>query len=214
MKPEDPELCSALDDPVTYCGTVKGRRLIKSHLPLEFLPPSLLDRCKVVYVARNPKDTAVSFYHMVLDNPILSYKGTLHQYLEMFIDGLNLFGPYFYHLLGGWKIRDHPNVKFLWFEDMKKDQKTAIRELCDFLKHPLSEDHMDQLVEYINFDNMKNNPNATPVAGVQFSPEQKDFLRKGKVGDWKNHFDAKMLERWDNWIEENTANTGLNFVDL
>ena len=184
--------------------------MIKSHLPLEFLPPGLLDTCKVVYVARNPKDTAVSFYHMALDSPILWYKGTLEQYLDLFIDGLNLFGPYFYHLLGGWKLRDHPNVKFLWFEDMKRDQKAAIKSLCDFLEHPLSEDQVDMLENYISFDNMKKNSNATPVAGIQMPGE---FLRKGKVGDWKNHFNAEMLERWETWIEENIANTGLEFVE-
>ena len=30
-------------------------RVIKSHLPLEMLPPKLLDTCKVIFVCRNPK---------------------------------------------------------------------------------------------------------------------------------------------------------------
>ena len=97
---------------------------------------------------------------------------------------------------------------------MKKDQKTAIKDLCDFLDHPLSEDQMDQLVEYINFENMKKNPHATPTAGVKLPETSPDFLRKGKVGDWKNHFNADTLEKWDRWIEGNTAGTGLNFVDM
>ena len=215
MKPDDPELCSALDDPVSYCAGVKGRRrMIKSHLPLRFLPPAVLEKCKVIYVGRNPKDTAISFYHMALDSPILGYKGTVQQYLDLFMDGLNLFGPFFNHLLGGWRIKDHPNVKFLWFEDMKKDQKAAIRDLCDFLDHPLSEGQMDQLVDYINFENMKKNPNATPVAGVKLPETTPDFMRKGKVGDWKNHFNPDTLEKWDRWIEGNTVGTGIKFVDI
>ena len=39
------------------------RRFIKSHLPLSLLPPNLLSTAKVIYVARNPKDAMVSFYH-------------------------------------------------------------------------------------------------------------------------------------------------------
>ena len=38
-------------------------RVIKTHLPFEFLPPNLLDSCKVIYVARNPKDCCVSWVH-------------------------------------------------------------------------------------------------------------------------------------------------------
>lgn len=40
------------------------RRVCFTHLPLELLPKSILQGpCKLIYVARNPKDNAVSFYH-------------------------------------------------------------------------------------------------------------------------------------------------------
>ena len=38
-------------------------RMIKSHLPLSFLPDNLLETFKVIYVARNMKDAAVSLYY-------------------------------------------------------------------------------------------------------------------------------------------------------
>lgn len=38
-----------------YIDALPSPRFIKSHLPLSCLPPNLLDECKVVYVARNPK---------------------------------------------------------------------------------------------------------------------------------------------------------------
>jgi hypothetical protein len=45
-------------------GDVKRRRVFFTHLPLELLPKSALNGdCRIVYVARNPKDNAVSFYH-------------------------------------------------------------------------------------------------------------------------------------------------------
>ena len=34
---------------------VPSPRVIKTHLPFEFLPPKLLDTCKVIFVGRNPK---------------------------------------------------------------------------------------------------------------------------------------------------------------
>ena len=38
-----------------------GPRIIKSHLPLEMLPDGLLDKAKVIWVARNVNDSAVSW---------------------------------------------------------------------------------------------------------------------------------------------------------
>ncbi len=53
----------ALSEPIEDTVNKKGKRIIKTHLPLEFLPPSLLDKGKVIYVARNIKDAVVSYFH-------------------------------------------------------------------------------------------------------------------------------------------------------
>lgn len=39
-------------------------RFIKTHLPISLLPPSLLSTAKVIYVARDPRDVAVSYYYL------------------------------------------------------------------------------------------------------------------------------------------------------
>lgn len=39
-------------------------RFIKTHLPLSMLPPNLLNTARVVYVARDPRDVAVSYYYL------------------------------------------------------------------------------------------------------------------------------------------------------
>jgi hypothetical protein len=40
---------------VQYVNNLSSPRVIKTHLPLEFLPAKLLDTCKVIFVSRNPK---------------------------------------------------------------------------------------------------------------------------------------------------------------
>ena len=42
---------------------VGQQRLIQPNLPIVLLPPDLLQKCRVIYVARNPKDVVVSYYH-------------------------------------------------------------------------------------------------------------------------------------------------------
>ena len=46
------------------CKSALGkRRLIMTYLPIRLLPGNLLDTCKLVYLARNPKDVAVANFH-------------------------------------------------------------------------------------------------------------------------------------------------------
>ena len=205
------EACEVLRDPINFLNTkYQGRRVIKSHLPFQFLPPKLLDTCKVVYVARNPKDCATSFYHHNLNVKGHSFVGNFEEFLRLFEDGLSIFGGYWDHLRQGWARRDHPNLKFLWFENMKVDQRVAVDELCEFLNHPLSEELKGRLCEHVKFDNMKKSVFSNFSAGIV--PPEKQFVRKGEVGDWRNHFNDETDEKWNKWIDENVKGTGLENV--
>ena len=69
---------------------------------------------------------------------------------------------------------------FLWFEDMKKDQRKVIEDLSVFLKHPLTASQTDSLVDHLKFENMKANPNANPMVGMEMESAG-NFFRKGEV---------------------------------
>ncbi|XP_039333936.1 sulfotransferase 1A1 isoform X3 [Saimiri boliviensis] len=63
-------------------------RLIKTHLPLALVPQTLLDqKVKVVYVARNAKDVAVSYYHFYQMAKVHPDPGTWDSFLEKFMAG-------------------------------------------------------------------------------------------------------------------------------
>lgn len=181
---------------------MSGRRVLKTHFPPQFLPQDLTkkQKAKVVFVARTPMDCCVSFYHFM--NKMNGYVGSLSKFTEQFMVGFNLFGNYWTHLLSGWELRDEPNFKFIWFEDMKKDTKKVITELSEFLEHPLSEEKIDALVHHVSFDVMKKNPAANPTG-------DSNFLRKGKVGDGKSHFTEKETAKFEAWVQENLKKTGI-----
>ena len=69
-------------------------RVIKSHFPLELLPPNLLDTCKVIFVSRTPKDCAVSFYNHYMNVPIAKFEGTFNDFAELFLEGNVEYGNY------------------------------------------------------------------------------------------------------------------------
>ena len=74
---------------------------------------------------------------------------------------------------------------FLWFEDMKKDQRKVIEDLSVFLKHPLTASQTDSLVDHLKFENMKANPNANPMVGMEMESAG-NFFRKGEVKSFQS----------------------------
>jgi hypothetical protein len=59
-------------------------RHFKTHLPFSLLPPNLEYKCKVVYVARNPKDVAVSYYHLSKFIMLHDFNGRFDKFWEYF----------------------------------------------------------------------------------------------------------------------------------
>jgi hypothetical protein len=182
-------------------------RVIKTHLPIDMLPPNLLDTCKVVFVARNPMDCAVSFYHHEQLVPQQGFAGSFDQYAELFRRGNNPMGEYFYNLKSGWSRRHHPNLKFIWFEDMKKDISSIIVQMTQFLGYNMIPKKMGQLEAHLHIDNFRKNESVN----MKTNYEKGTFIRKGSVGGWRGYFEDEQIASWKTWIEEETRGTGLDF---
>lgn len=86
---ENLELLEAVTQPGTdQLAVAPSPRFIKSHMPLSLLPPTLLDTAKMVYVARDPRDVAVSFYHLNKVMRTQGYTGDFKTYWNYFIQDL------------------------------------------------------------------------------------------------------------------------------
>ena len=44
-------------------------------------------------------------------------------------------------------------------------------------------------------------------------PDDKNFMRKGQVGDWKNYFDPEKNKEWNAWIARNISGTDMEQLD-
>ncbi|XP_075752307.1 sulfotransferase 1C2A [Rhipicephalus microplus] len=205
--------------------------LYMSHV----LPPlkNFNPEAKYIYITRNPWDCCVSFYHMVKELDIYSFKnGSFDDFFECFIEGDFGYGDYFEHLLYGYELKDKPNVLFLTYEEMKRDTRRTVLRIARFLgKHyakeleentQLLEDLLSKLtVEHtrrilvLNLAGHKNpkidakmkERNVTAYEGFEGCSTMLPFVRKGEIGGWKDYFNSDLLQRMEETIVSKTSSS-------
>lgn len=150
-----------IPDFLSVADSVPHRRLIRSHLPVNLLPTDLLsvDGPKIVYVARNPKDVAISAYHHAKN--LYGSEASLNDHLESCLKGNTFYGSPFQHMdeyIRVAKVKN--NLLLITFEDLVTNPLQVIRRVAAFLGVPLSDAEVIKLGDYISFDKMRERENS------------------------------------------------------
>ncbi|KFP34334.1 Sulfotransferase 6B1, partial [Colius striatus] len=186
---------------------VSSKRIIPTHLDYNMLPPNFKkNKCKIIYISRNPKDTAVSMYHYYRNNPNLPTIDTWTAFFDLFLKGDVVCGSWFDHFLSWEEHANEKNVLFLFYEDMKKDLPKIVKEISLFLGLNTSDNDIQHISTMSSFSEMKNNTekeNSNPSHTVCALTSNRELIfRKGTVGDWKNHFTPKQNQRFEEIFNE------------
>ncbi|RZC75787.1 hypothetical protein C5167_000184 [Papaver somniferum] len=201
-------------------------RLIATHIFYPSLPESIktgTTKCKVIYLCRNPRDIFVSLWLFINElraqlpesndyHPSLS----IEEAFEFFCNGVSVFGPFWDHVLGYWKesLENPHKVLFMKYEDLKKERKTQLKRLAEFIgcSFTLEEERqgvIEDVSSLCSFEHLKNldvNKNGSRKRTVN-----KAYFRKGEIGDWENHLTPQMVKRLDSLMEEKLQGSGLVF---
>ncbi|KAH9378078.1 hypothetical protein HPB48_011336 [Haemaphysalis longicornis] len=144
------------------------------------------NEAKYIYIARNPWDVCVSFYHMVNNVSVWRFRdATFDDFVDAFIEGDFGYGSYFDHVAGGYALRDKPNVFFLTYESLKKDTRGAVLRLARFLGDEYirvleeNEDLLQNILVWSKPDYMRN------VMVFNFEDE--------RDGNWEHAFGANNM---------------------
>ncbi|XP_064586906.1 sulfotransferase 6B1-like [Zonotrichia leucophrys gambelii] len=186
---------------------LSSKRIIPTHLDYNMLPPNFKNKkCKMIYISRNPKDTAVSMFHYYRDNPNLPTVDSWTAFFDLFLKGNVVCGSWFDHFLSWEEHEDEKNILFLFYEDMKKDLPKVVKEISLFLNLNVSDDDIQDICKKSSFSEMKNDTekeNSDPSHTVcALTSNRKLIFRKGAVGDWKNYFTPKQNIRFQEIFNE------------
>lgn len=149
------------------------------------------------------------------------------------------YGPYFDHVLGYWnKHRSNPNEgsNLLWitYEEMHRDPEGSIRRVANFLDRPLTDAQVFtiQMIKknfiltdcvlfkvrliaaHTRFDSMARNPSVNYSHWDDLGLRNKNeahFMRNGRVGDWRRHFNSDINGRFDEFINQHLNSSELKF---
>ncbi|KAL8463217.1 hypothetical protein ACS0TY_034019 [Phlomoides rotata] len=164
-------------------------RLLHTHLPYAILPNSIKNStCKILYIARNPKDTLIS---MPKNDPY-----PLEKVVDCFCSGVHQYGSFFDHVVEYWmESRRRPEkILFRKYEDMRSDPKGHVLRISKFMGKLVDEKEVDQVLWRCSLERLKNlevNKNGSILLNVPNT----SFFRKGEVGDWNNYLTPEMEER-------------------
>ncbi|CAH1802423.1 unnamed protein product [Owenia fusiformis] len=130
----------------------------------------------------------------------------------MFMKGNIIYGNYMEHVMEYYNAsKTNDNILIVAYEDVKKHPEKQIRRLAKFLGTQLSDAEMEEILGYTTFEVMSKNPNTNHEGSPFFDFTRSKFMRKGIVGDWKNHFTVAQSEMFDVWIEEHIKQSDIKF---
>ncbi|OXB76490.1 UNVERIFIED_CONTAM: hypothetical protein H355_014534, partial [Colinus virginianus] len=172
-------------------------RVFATHLPYYLTPRDLRNKKgRVIYVARNPKDVLVSYFHFSKFILTLEKIPDFNIFMERFLAGKVLGSAWFDHVSGWYNHANDFNILFLTYEEMKKVIYVA--------RNP-----KDVLVSYFHFSKFMRTLEKIP----DFNIFMERFLAgKGTVGDWKNMMTVAQSERFDEVLKEKMQTLPIKFT--
>lgn len=204
------------------------RRFLKTHLPYDALP--VYDGVKVIHVARDGRDAALSF-HNHLFNFTTTRMDTLNaisrgdpkfgdayppvpedpaayfrDWLAADGDGQGDAGAGFFHMENSyWAARNDPNMLMVHYADLKKDREGEMRRIADFLGITIPESVWPSLVKVTGLDEMRREAKAGGGMEVSFKGGADTFFNKGINGRWRGVFKDEDLAAYDARVKREFA---------
>lgn len=181
------------------------RRILKSHEP--FTPGYR----SIVYLVRDPRDVAISYYHYRIKIRTFEQGYPLDRFVDDFLDPnsqINLHGSWGEHVRS-WLAAERPPERFIVirYEDLLTDAPSQLRRIAAPLGIAPDTDRFERAVQLSAAEQMRESERKYHDRWASTKGSRKDvqFIRKAKVGAWNEelpqHLADRIAGRWPDLME-------------
>jgi hypothetical protein len=184
-------------------------------------PDNPLRHKPVLFLARNPIDIAVSWYHQFTKRQSAAKGELINHWIEHpidkhtvqmwdFVRHSDIGLPALIEYQNTWarNIRDLPNGMLTRYEDLRAEPVATLHAITNLMGEDFSEDEVRAAVEWGSFDNLqKLETKGTFSQGgmklVNADDPSTYKVRRGKVGGYREDFDEAQVAELEALVREN-----------
>jgi len=179
-----------------------GSKIIKSH------EPYTEDYPKVIYMYRDGRDVAVSYYN--LSKTAFGYSGSFDDFLLAMLTGCSevAYGSWQDHVAGWLDAQKDGNIFYIKYEELYDNTVETIMKLGDFMGKEISKDQILSAIEKSTFNVQKEHVK-------KYSEHYANGFRggvKGGPGKWREVFSGEMNDLF--WSYAGNIMTRLGYTKL
>ena len=114
--------------------------------------------------------------------------------------------------MGWWEAsKQNHNILFLFYEDFIINPSEFFDKIAKFLGVEVAVERKIEILNKLSIEMMRGNEQTDYIKGRR--EELPGFMRKGAIGDWKNHFTKEQNEEFDACYQEKIVNkSDLRFI--
>jgi Sulfotransferase domain. len=182
-------------------------RILRTHLSSDKAP--VHPKSKIIYISRNPFDTALSLYKE--NKTINEFSGNFADFFTYFLHGQTDYNDYFEHHKGWHNRKASQHILWLTYEELKQYPRAVIKKLGDYLGGIYERNANDDfIVKEVVTHSCLAEMKVQEQLLVQPNPNRLDgysFFQEGAVGNYTQFFTKEQVQQLSDRFARQFAGT-------